>query len=159
MDSAEFCRLHEVAQQNMVAKGKVMPGIMVDSTRSVERCCFWCGDPVDVLLFGSLNKKQREALRQSFGDNADADLKIVTDREPCAECQEVMDRGVCLMEATREEEETVPTGRYWVLTEKAIRALVNLPGMADSIISKKRALIGKDVARKIGLYDCDGRLN
>ncbi len=154
MDSAEFCRLHEVSQINMVAKGEVMPGIMMDPDASVERCCFWCGTPTDILMFASLNKKQREMLRQNMVTDENDVAKIVIGHDPCNSCSEMMGRGICLMEAYRENEETLPTGRYWVFTEKAIRSLVKVPGLADSIVSKKRALIEMDTAKRIGLYDC-----
>jgi hypothetical protein len=46
-----------------------------------------------------------------------------------------------------------------VFTEKAIRALVKTPGMADNIVRKKRGLIDMVTAKAIGLYDFDGKLN
>ena len=151
IDSYEFCRLNSVSQINMVANGEVMAGIRMDPKSDVTRCCFWCGTPVDILLVGKLTKKQRETLREDMSDGASA--SIVIGHDPCTACAEVMSRGICLVESVTVDGETFPSGRYWVLTEEAIRKLINLPGLADRIISRKRALIGQETAQKIGLYD------
>ena len=154
MDSAEFCRLHEVSQANMVAKGEVRTGIMsVPDHDAPMRECFWCGDPFDILLFGKLSKKKRESLRMGMDDDEGSARRVVTDHEPCATCKEIMGRGICLMEADRVDGQAIATGRYWIFTDETIRTMVNLPGMVDSILKKRRALIDKATARQIGLYD------
>ena len=60
MDSNEFARMQTVAAQGMVERGEVMNGIMLDPTHGVNPslgCCFWCGEAVDVLLFGRLRSE------------------------------------------------------------------------------------------------------
>ena len=162
MDSAEFCRLNEVTQVNMVARGDVRAGIMVVPDHDAPmRECFWCGDPFDILLFGRLSKKKRGSLRMGMDYDKGAARRVVTDHEPCETCKEIMGRGICLMEADRIEGQAMPTGRYWIFTEETIKGLVNLPGMVDSILKKRRALIDRETAKALGFYDLEptGKVN
>ncbi len=156
MDSAEFCRLNEVTQVNMVARGDVRAGIMVVPDHDAPmRECFWCGDPFDILLFGQLSKKKRESLRMGMDYDKGSAHRVVTDQEPCATCKEIMGRGICIMEADRVDGEAIATGRYWIFTDETIRSMVNSPGLTDSILKKRRALIDRETAKALGFYDLE----
>ena len=156
MDSAEYCRLHEVAQLNMVAKGEVRMGIMsVPDHDAPMRVCFWCGEPIEILLFGTLTDAQKQALASANDVAGQVPDMVVTDHEPCATCAELMSRGVCIMEAEGEGAKTKATGRYWVFRDSVIRDLIADPAIRDSILKKRRALIDKDTARRLGFYDLE----
>ena len=156
MDSAEYCRLHEVAQLNMVAKGEVRMGLMsVPDYEAPMRVCFWCGEPIEILLFGDMPAAQKKELEAFNAVNDQVPAMVVTDHEPCSACTELMGRGVCIMEAEGTGARTKATGRYWVFTDSVINAMISDPAIRDSILKKRRALIDRDTARRLGFYDME----
>lgn len=160
MDSAEFTRLHEVEAQNMVARGEVMVGIMVSPKHGGNpsmRCCFWCGKPIDILLFGRLKPGTAKA-SMIRGPDAEAPHNIITDYEPCDDCAELMSRGICFMEAEGDEKDVKPTGRYWVLAEDAVKKLVTSDALLARILEKRKAFITEEQARTIGFYDAEAEV-
>ncbi|KKM00357.1 hypothetical protein LCGC14_1805180 [marine sediment metagenome] len=156
MDSTEFCRLHPVSQVNMVAKGEVMAGVMsVPDHEAPMRVCFWCGESIDILLFGDMTAKQKKEFERAIEANGQAPSLVVTDHEPCLDCAELMSRGVCIMEAEGKGTETKATGRFWVFTDAVVNVIISDPTVRDSILEKRRCLIDKDTARKLGFYDVE----
>lgn len=156
MDSSDFCRLHEVTQINMVAAGEVRMGIMsVPGHDGPLRVCFWCGEPIDILLFGDMTAQQKQEFEEVSAVNDQAPSMVVTDHEPCATCTELMSRGVCIMEAEGEGAAAIATGRYWVFRDSVIREMITTPALCASILRKRRALISEEVAKHLGLYDIE----
>ena len=158
MDSSEFVQhLPRITQQGMVERGEVMAGIMLDPKHGVNPslgCCFWCGEAIDVLLFGRLRSETKKAFGMRLIDTA-APREVVTSHEPCKACLEIMGRGICLMEATGPEDKAEPTGRYWVVTEACVRKIVKFDALADEIVTKGKSWISPGDAQRVGLYDVE----
>lgn len=151
MDPSDFARMQPVEAQNIVVRGDVIPGIMVCPRPGLQTGCFWCGDFTDILLFGQLRDesnrafKQREVTAASLHETGGSN-------EPCAECAEIMRRGICLMEVVDDKR---PTGRYWVLQPDAIPKIVPDQVMCYQIVAAGQVYIDRDAARRVGLYNVD----
>ncbi len=154
MDSKEFVRLQAVAQRCMVERGEVMAGIMVTPKRGLPGGCFWCGRATSVLLFGRLRYESKKAFGRRAIDT-DTTREVATDHKPCKACKEIMGRGICLKEATGDEGDAKPTGRYWVVTESCFRKIVKREALADAIVAKRRNWISEADAHQVGLYDTE----
>lgn len=140
----------------MVAAGEVKMGIMsVPDHDAPMRVCFWCGEPIEILLFGSLTARQKKALEWANKQAGQAADMVVTDHEPCTDCAELMGRGVCIMEAEGEGARAKATGRYWVFRDSVIESIISDPAIRDSILKKRRCLIDQETARKLGFYDME----
>ena len=83
-------------------------------------CCFFCGEPKDIILFGRLK------------NDAQAPSRVITNYEPCDKCKEKMAQGVTLIEASetplydnqpalsvKDEKIIYPTNKFVVLAETA----------------------------------------
>lgn len=111
------------------------------------RQCFWCEENTDeILLLG--NKFQGEA-----------PISMVIDYEPCEKCMENFDQGILLIEVSKtpitEKQPDLggayPTGSHWVVTEDAIRRMLQ-ESIAEDILKARKAFITKQDAMTLGLY-------
>ncbi len=149
MDSSEFVLCPAVEQRDMVERGEVMPGIMVNPPSGPQRGCFWCGDFMDILLFGRARDeakrrfKQREILARPVYEIADA-------YEPCPECVGIMNRGVSLLEIA---DGNLPTGRYWVLPPETLPRIVLDQTLCYRIVVAGKAYIHREDAKRVGLFN------
>jgi hypothetical protein len=134
----------------MVERGEVMPGIMVNPSSGPQRGCFWCGDVMDILLFGGTRDeskrrfKQREILVKPVYESAGSAY------EPCSECAGVMNRGVSLLEIA---DGNLPTGRYWVLSPEALPRIVLDQTLCYRIVVAGKAYIHREDAKRVGLFN------
>ena len=72
--------------------------------------CFWCGqDTGEVALLGAAYKDE-------------APRRMVIGQNPCEKCKAQMAQGITFMEVTENREYT---GRWCVITEDAVRRMVN----------------------------------
>lgn len=138
-----------------------MTGIKLSEKHGMNpsmQVCFFCGKSKGVALFGKMK-----------GD-AEAPRKVLTDYEPCEECQKKFRRGILLVgvadkspdgrppitEATQEvpvpgSARTVekrvcmyPTGRYVIATEDFLREFLDGDRL-EGILSARRAVIDDSV--------------
>ena len=153
MDSNEFARRQPVEQRGMVERGEVMPALMVEPAENVDASmCFWCGDATDTLLFAPARTESKKAFRLRQITSAEP-REVTLTHEPCWACLELMSRGVCFVETAGPEGEARPTGRWWILPEKAVRTLVRFDALAAEILRARTAFIREPDARRVGLYD------
>lgn len=136
-----------------------MTGIRVDPKHGTDpalRCCFWCGEPKDVLLFGKMRSETKKAfkLRELCPR---APHKVIVDHEPCAACVEIMSRGICFMETDGEGKDSRLTGHYWVLAESVVKEFVTPPELLAAMLEKRKTYVGRETAKRIGLYDAPVR--
>ncbi len=157
MHSSEFARRQQLEQRGMVERGEVMPALMIEPPENADASmCFWCGDITDTLLFGPARLEGKKAFTRR--QLAPAALwEAPPTHEPCKTCLELRSRGTCFLEAAGPEGEGRPTGRWWILTEKAVRTLIRLDATAEKILTARTAFIRPDEARRVGLYDVEAR--
>jgi hypothetical protein len=124
--------------------------------------CFWCGeDDGTVLLAGKMKSTEEDS-------DPEAPRRMCASLEPCKQCEENMALGITLMEATDEEisrvegfssshavRKPVPTGRWWVLKEDAIRRLVQPPELVEHILKAGKSYIDPETAKSLGLTEED----
>lgn len=111
------------------------------------RQCFWCKESTgEILLLGDAFK-------------GEAPMYMVTDYNPCDSCMENFDQGILLIEVsktplTKQQPDlsgAYPTGAHWVITEDAVRRLLD-ESIAKDILKARKALITKQDAVHLGLY-------
>lgn len=147
MDSKEFVRLQVVEQRGMVERGEVMPALMIEPAE--EQLCFWCGDATDLLLFGPARTEGKKAFKLRQLATTERWPETLT-QNPCQSCSEILGRGICFVEADADAQ---PTGRWWLLPERAVRTLVRFDSLADEIVTRKKTLIVREDADRMGLFD------
>lgn len=100
--------------------------------------CFWCGKP-----------KNEIALLGRLKDDAEAPKHCVIDFEPCDECQQGMNQGFTVMEATQHPNDhcdkplgpdAYPTGRFVVLRHEAAQRIFQ-----NVDLSKDKAFMDTDL--------------
>jgi len=111
------------------------------------RQCFWCKESTgEILLLGNAFK-------------GEAPMYMVTDYNPCDQCMKNFDQGILLIEVSKtpltEKQPDLsgayPTGSYWVVTEDAIKRMLQ-ESIAEDIFQARKAFITKQDAIKLGLY-------
>ena len=111
--------------------------------------CFWCRtNSVGIALAGRLPH------------DAEAPRTALT-YDPCEQCQKLISSGIWLIEATKTGDENVPpmpgtnaypTGRWAVISEEGVRAVVNEPWQSE-LIKKRKAVMEPEVISQLGLFD------
>lgn len=111
------------------------------------RQCFWCKENTgEILLLGAAFK-------------GEAPMSMVTDYDPCENCMKAFDQGILLIEVSKtpltEKQPDLsgayPTGSHWVVTEDAIKRMLQ-ESIAEDIFQARKAFITKQDAIKLGLY-------
>ncbi len=109
--------------------------------------CFWCGESTgEIALLGNAYKDE-------------SPLKIVTNYEPCKKCQELFNQGILIIEVSTTPNThkqpplngAYPTGPHWVVTEDAVKRLLN-ESASKEILKARKCLITHQDAIEIGLY-------
>ena len=102
--------------------------------------CFWCGKEDGTILMLGRNKG-KEAPRHVIGT-----------MEPCATCKTNMATGITLMEATFDNDEPKPTGRWVVMKEEAARR-VFVGEVAEQMMKMRKAFLSPETAKAMGLFE------
>jgi hypothetical protein len=114
--------------------------------------CFYCQEPGDIILFGQLNPKQREALGSMSGE---APRQMCISREPCAKCKEYMGQGIILISVDKNKstDKTNPyrTGGWVVLKQEAVERIITSPEILESVLEKRIAFVPDEAWDFIGL--------
>lgn len=112
--------------------------------------CFVCLKDREVILFGLLRPSQRQALESP---NGEAPRKVCLSTEPCAECRELMGRGVILISVddAKSTDRTNPyrTGAWIVVTDDYIKRAFGR--LAESILESRLAFVPDEVWDASGL--------
>jgi len=120
-----------------------MGGIKISEKHGVNPSlgiCFWCGEHTnEIILFGKI-KDDKEAPREAC-----------VSMEPCDKCKENMSMGITIMEATNTYDGPKPTGRWWVLTEDAIKRIFNSEDQLENVLSKRKCFMEPETIKLIGL--------
>lgn len=103
--------------------------------------CFWCGKKIGIALFGKLK------------NDAEAPKNVCTSYEPCEECKFQMEQGITFMEATETPPNpntpplgnAYPTGRMFILTEDAVKHLLNDGPLKDTVLEKRKCFLTPDM--------------
>lgn len=116
--------------------------------------CFWCDqEKGEIALLGNKWKSQTE----------EPPKHMVLDYEPCDTCKANRDKGIVLMEATkepmvlhqppiREHPPIYPTGRWAVVTEEFVTRIFDAE-MAKGALEHRGALVDPEAAAKLGLFE------
>lgn len=87
--------------------------------------CFWCGEETgEVALLGAAYKDE-------------APRRMVIGQNPCDKCKEKMALGITFAEATGHPPQY--TGRWCVVTEDAVKRMINEPAMLADVLRLRRA--------------------
>lgn len=92
-------------------------------------CCFFCGKDTGLVLLGQIGSRMQRALADIITPGADpeAPRKMVLDREPCSDCEKLMELGILLLsvdeERTTDRDNPYRTGGFAVVSEELIRRL------------------------------------
>ena len=118
--------------------------------------CFWCGEDDTVILFGRL-PGDREAPR-----------RVCLSYDPCKKCEEKMALGIRVMEcderATQDGQQPInpgqflevyPAGRWWVITEEAVRRFITDVDTCDQVIAKRGVMLPVELCKRLGFYDVE----
>ena len=146
MEAYDFARLSEEEAHPLVRRGDVTTGVRVTSNET--GCCFWGGRVEDVLLFRKFRKNVRKVLGLK-GPDPLFTCDAVPNYTPCADCSELMSRGVTVFEVRSDQR---PTGTYWVVTEKFIQQKFRPPAFVSQVLTHGEVHVDEGVARKLGLY-------
>ena len=109
--------------------------------------CFWCGESAGIGIPERIDE---------WGDDTSYSEKVIS-YEPCSKCQEGMDKGFTVMEASIEplsknqpaidkERGIYPTGNMWVIDNEAAEKIFGKENVEQSKI-----FIEVGVAEKMGL--------
>jgi hypothetical protein len=107
--------------------------------------CFWCGgDTGTVALLGASYQ-------------GEAPSRMVINAEPCDACRKNFEMGILVIEAVdRHEPNTLQisqgmyaTGRYMVLTEKAIRKFVIGEALQDNVLKRRKMCMDREAFQSI----------
>jgi len=104
--------------------------------------CLFCNEPKhEVILAGYLPGDQ------------EAPTRAVWDRQPCEKCKEHMASGVVLISVRDGESGDNPyrTGGWVVVTDDAIRKVIQTPEVRDAILKRRVAFIPDEVWYSMGL--------
>lgn len=115
---------------------------------AVEQC-FVCMKDVGVVLFGRLR------------DDAEAPRRACVSREPCAECQKLMELGIILISVDEKKSDgdmqnPYRTGGWCVVKEEAVRRMFDDGPILDSVLKYRMAFIEDEAWDKIGLPRGEG---
>lgn len=126
----------------MGATLKLSPKHGLNPTVSV---CFWCGeDKNEIALLGHIGG--------AFGEDIEAERRMVLDYEPCPRCKAQMESGFTVVEVTNAPNRVTaipiqigayPTGRFVVVRPEAARRVF---GVSPDV---RRALLEDAIFRKI----------
>lgn len=126
----------------MGATLKLSPKHGLNPTVSV---CFWCGeDKNEIALLGHIGG--------AFGEDIEAERRMVLDYEPCPRCKAQMESGFTVVEVTNTPNRVAsvpiqsgayPTGRFVVVRPTAARRVF---GVSPDV---RRALLEDAIFRKI----------
>lgn len=126
----------------MGATLKLSPKHGLNPTVSV---CFWCGeDKNEIALLGHIGG--------AFGEDIEAERRMVLDYEPCPRCKAQMESGFTVVEVTNTPNRVTavpiqsgayPTGRFVVVRPEAARRVF---GVNPDV---RRALLEDAIFRKI----------
>lgn len=115
--------------------------------------CFWCGeDSGEIILFGKLR------------DDVEAPRTCMINYEPCTKCEEAMALGVTLVVVSPkpvvDNQAAIhpghyPTGKWFVVTEDAIRRFVQPEHMVLQILETKKAFVPQEVVDMLGLENVE----
>ena len=138
-----------------------MSGIRLDPEHGVNPTlvvCWWCGKETgDLALLGRLAQTARREIGEGR-DGGRAPKRTCLDREPCDNCKACMTRGVTLIEATGDEHDPEPTGRWWVLTDQGwarLKAKIEPAELGESIEQAGRAHLPPDAVKMLGLDEIE----
>lgn len=116
--------------------------------------CYFCQKDDKIVLNSLLTTYMAKKVKEMHG-------KIV-DMEPCNECREFMKKGVILItiDSERSDKEwykdKIPnpyrTGGWFVITDAAVRKVIQPTAMADWAITHRWMFIETKAAKMIGLY-------
>jgi hypothetical protein len=120
-------------------------------------CCFFCNEPIGVVLWGKLTAEQRKAFdstglpRPSPGQPP---RNVVLDKNPCDKCESYMQESIILISCRepREGEDLnnpYRTGGWCVVKESAIRKMIKPIELANEIIQKRVAFVPDDAWKKM----------
>ena len=106
--------------------------------------CFYClDDKNEVLLLGRLPNDERAPRGMCF------------DQEPCDKCKDWMEKGVLLISVKNGEPDDpnnpYRTGGWTVVTENAIRKIIQPEEFAEAILKKRVAFVPDDAWDMMGL--------
>ena len=106
--------------------------------------CFYCGGDHHLIMNTRLTNQAAEEVRQAHG-------KIVT-MEPCAKCEEFMQKGVILIEVldNTDIENPYRTGGFAVLTEEGIKRCFP-PEQAEIALKHRWCFVEQSIWKAIGL--------
>lgn len=112
--------------------------------------CFWCGkDRGEVVLFGRLP------------NDAEAPRNPILDYEPCDTCKGRMGLGITIVECMEKQPSNGnppmqpgawPTGRWAVITPRAVARIFNPPALVEQVLQKKIAFMDKQTYELLGLH-------
>lgn len=117
---------------------------------SVEQCFYCLGDK-GLILWGELTPEQRKALGTADGA---APRTICINKEPCTECEAHMARGIILISAADESmgsQNPHRTGSWVVVTEDAIKRMINDKELCDHVLNRRMAFVPDQVWDMVGL--------
>jgi hypothetical protein len=104
--------------------------------------CFFCGERKNEVVLPGLLEGDVEAPRDA-----------VWDHTPCDQCQQYMREGIIVISVRDGESGDNPyrTGGWCVLTEAAVRRLIQPASLVDAIVKKRVAFVPDQVWDLLGL--------
>ena len=101
--------------------------------------CYYCGESKEVLL----DRRLRNTLPHA----------AVYDREPCDDCQKLMEQGVMFIGVRNGEEGDNPhrTGHMWVIKDDAVADIVQPAELLAGILKQRVAFVDEETCDALGL--------
>lgn len=124
---------------------------------SIETC-FICGEDKGLILWGQLRSRQVEAFKAAgipMPSHGEAPRRLTLNEEPCTKCEEHMKQGIILISVdegkTEDMRNPYRSGGWCVVTEEAVRRIVQPEELMNDILKKRVAFIPDDAWDIIGL--------
>jgi hypothetical protein len=134
-----------------------MTGIVLDKKHGVNpslECCFFCNESKGIILFGKLNREQREAFAKAgLSSTGEAPRSIVLDQVPCDKCKGHMVQGIILISVRDGENGDNPyrTGGWVVVRDRVIEEFISTKELRKTILAKRVAFLPDEVWDRLGL--------
>ena len=118
-------------------------------------CCFICGEPKEVILFGRMNPHKFGEKFAALCKDGKAPRTAVYDDFPCEACEGLMKKGIILISVdehlTDDPKDPYRSGAMAVVKEDAVRKLVHPPKLLKEILAKRMAFVSDDAWDKLQL--------
>ena len=104
--------------------------------------CYFCGEPKGIMM----NTKLSPDLAKKVEEAHDK----VVDMEPCEKCKEWMKQGIILI-GVRDDDKEYRTGRFAVVSETAIKKILEGTEMLEPVLRHRFAFIDETTWHAVGL--------